>query len=199
MSKTIVLASNNAGKLAEIQALLAPLDYQLCTQSSLGVTEVAEPHPTFIENCLTKARHAAQYTSLATLSDDSGLCVPSLGGAPGVHSARYAGENTPAHRDQRNNAHLINQLHGSAERAAYYYCVMVYLRHADDPQPIMTEGFWHGMILDAPRGTQGFGYDPLFWLPELGKTAAELDVTAKNQLSHRGQALRHMIIRLGEE
>ncbi len=199
MNRTIVLASNNTGKLAEMQALLAPLDDQLCTQSSLGVTEVAEPHPTFIENCLTKARHAARHTGLAALADDSGLCVPALHGAPGVHSARYASENTSAQRDQRNNAHLINQLHGSTERAAYYYCVMVYLRHADDPQPIITEGIWHGMILDAPRGTQGFGYDPLFWLPELGKTAAELDVTTKNQLSHRGQALRRMIIRLGEE
>jgi len=190
----LVIASNNPGKLREISRILAPLGFEAVPQSAFNVPEAEEPHVTFIENCLTKARHAARLTGLPALADDSGICVDALGGAPGVYSARFAGE---PKSDQRNNEKLIAELAGHSNRRAHYYCVIVYLRHADDPQPIIAEGSWHGEIIDTPHGDGGFGYDPYFWLPELGKTGAELDADAKNGMSHRGQALRELVRRLG--
>jgi XTP/dITP diphosphohydrolase len=190
----LVIASNNPGKLREISRILAPLGFEAVPQAAFNVPEADEPYVTFIENCLTKARHAARLTGLPALADDSGICVDALGGAPGVYSARYAGE---PKSDQRNNEKLIADLAGHSNRRAHYYCVIVYLRHADDPQPIIAEGSWHGEIIDTPRGNGGFGYDPYFWLPELGKTGAELDADVKNGMSHRGQALRELVGRLG--
>lgn len=196
MQKTIVIASNNTGKLREIHRLLAPLGYDVQPQSHYNVPEVEEPHPTFIENCISKARHAAKLTGLPALADDSGICVTALGGAPGVHSARFAGE---PKSDQRNNTKLIAALADNPQREAYYYCVIVYLRHADDPQPLIAEGSWYGEIIDTPSGEDGFGYDPHFFIPQLNKTAAELSATEKDALSHRGQALAHLITQLGTQ
>jgi len=199
-----VLASSNPGKLREIEALLAPLDVEVVPQSRLGVADAEEPHVTFIENALAKARHASRYTGLAALADDSGLCVAALGGEPGVHSARLAGEPPPgaaagrAAQDARNNARLVQLLAGRDDRRAHYACVIVLLRHADDPQPIISEGSWAGEILAEPRGENGFGYDPHFFLPDLGKTAAELDPGQKNLLSHRANALRRLLAKLKE-
>ncbi|QDF99528.1 non-canonical purine NTP pyrophosphatase, RdgB/HAM1 family [Azoarcus sp. DD4] len=193
MSKRLVLASNNAKKAAEMQALLAPLGIEVVPQSALGVAEAEEPHATFVENALAKARHAAAATGLPAVADDSGLCVAALGGAPGVISARYAGE---PKSDARNNALLLERLAGAADRSAYFYSAVVLVRHADDPRPLIADGEWHGTILEAARGEGGFGYDPLFWLPELGQTAAELDAALKNTLSHRGAAMRHLLDRL---
>ena len=197
MRSKIVIASNNAGKISEIAALLTPLGFTLAAQAQYGVPEIAEPHPTFIENSIAKARHAARLTGLAALADDSGICVAALNGAPGVHSARYAdtaqSELNRHSTDQRNNAKLIDALTGITQRDAYYYCVIVYLRQADDPQPLIAEGRWHGQIIDVARGTQGFGYDPHFYLPHLHKTAAELGKTEKNAISHRGLALAKLV------
>ena len=190
MQRTVVLASNNAGKLAEFSSLLAPLGLELRKQSELGISEAEEPHATFVENALAKARHVVQLSGLPALSDDSGICVPALGGAPGVLSARYAGE---PKSDARNNQKLIQDLSAHEDKSAYYYCVLVYLRHADDPQPAIAEGRWDGEIIATPRGANGFGYDPHFWIASLNKTAAELSAEEKNQLSHRGQALRALI------
>lgn len=195
MQHTIVIASNNAGKLREINRLLSPLGFNVTPQSQYNVPETDEPHPTFIENCITKARHAARLTGLAAIADDSGICVTALDGAPGVYSARYAGE---PKSDQRNNAKLVTALTGIAQREAYYYCVMVYLRHANDPQPLIAEGRWHGEIIDDARGSDGFGYDPHFFIRELGKTAAELSPAQKDALSHRGQALAQLATQLGQ-
>ena len=191
--KKLVLASNNAGKLREFGALLAPLGIELLPQSAFGVGEAEEPHPTFVENALAKARHCARATGLPALADDSGLCVAALGGAPGVLSARYAGE---PKSDARNNAKLVADLAGHDDRRAHYVAVLALLRHADDPQPIVVEGEWHGEILAAPRGGNGFGYDPLFLVPELGCSSAELDPAEKNIRSHRGIAVRRLIERL---
>lgn len=199
MTRQVVLASGNAGKLREIEAWLAPLDYHAVAQSQLGVSETAEPHATFIENCLTKARHAARITGLPALADDSGLCVSALGGAPGVHSARYAGEAGPRLRDARNNQRLLAELAQCDQRAAWYYCVMVWLRHADDPQPLIGEGIWHGIILSEPAGDGGFGYDPLFFVPGFDRTAAQLTLEEKNTVSHRAQALRALFDRLAAQ
>ena len=190
MQLTVVLASNNAGKLAEFSSLLAPLGLELRKQSELGISEAEEPHVTFVENALAKARHVAQLSGMSALADDSGVCVPALGGAPGVLSARYAGE---PKSDARNNQKLIHDLSTHEDKSAYYYCVLVYLRHADDPQPVIAEGRWDGEIIATPRGENGFGYDPHFWIAALNKTAAELSAEEKNQLSHRGQALRALI------
>ena len=190
----LVLASNNPGKLREIQALL-PSSIEFVLQASLGIPEAEEPHPTFVENALAKARHASRAAHLPALADDSGLCVPALGGEPGVHSAYFAGrEGTREQRDARNNQRLLAEL--KEERKAYYYCVMVLVRHPEDPRPIIAEGLWHGEIARAPRGTGGFGYDPLFLVRELGKTAAELPADEKNRLSHRAIALRNFLKRL---
>ena len=190
MQRTVVLASNNAGKLAEFSSLLAPLGLELRKQSELGISEAEEPHVTFVENALAKARHVAQLSGMSALADDSGVCVPALGGAPGVLSARYAGD---PKSDARNNQKLIHDLSTHEDKSAYYYCVLVYLRHAQDPQPVIAEGRWDGEIIASPRGENGFGYDPHFWIAALNKTAAELSAEEKNQLSHRGQALRALI------
>jgi len=193
MTQQLILASNNQGKLTEFAQLLAPLGFSLRTQSELGIAEAEEPHATFIENALAKARHAARESKLSALADDSGICVPALGGAPGVFSARYAGE---PKSDAANNAKLVADLAAHADKSAYYYCALIYLRHADDPQPVIAEGRWEGEVIATPRGQGGFGYDAHFWLPTLGKTAAELTAQEKNQLSHRGQALRMLVNKL---
>jgi XTP/dITP diphosphohydrolase len=193
MTRTIVLASNNAGKLKEFSRMLAPIGFELRTQREFNVPEAEEPHPTFVENALAKARHAARLTGLPALADDSGVCANALGGAPGVLSARYAGE---PKSDARNNRKLIADLSPQADKSAYYYCVLVFVRHADDPQPLIAEGRWDGEIIAEARGQGGFGYDPHFLLPALGKTAAELSADEKNRLSHRGQALRVLVDKL---
>ncbi len=193
MFDTIVLASGNAGKLREFAALLAPLGITVRPQSDFDVPEADEPYASFVENALGKARHAAQHTGLPALADDSGLCVDALGGAPGIHSARYAGE---PKSDERNIERLIAELAGQDDRRARFVCVLALVRSADDPQPIIAEGEWHGRILDAPRGKHGFGYDPVFWLEDLQQSAAELDAALKNMLSHRGNACRHLLERV---
>lgn len=189
----LVLASNNAGKLRELSAMLAPLGIEVVTQGSLGVSEAEEPHPTFVENALAKARHAARETGLPALADDSGLCVSALGGKPGVLSARYAGE---PKSDLANNAKLIADLHGVDDRRAHFYSVIVLVRSADDPQPLIADGEWHGEIIEQARGDGGFGYDPHFFVPSLEQTAAELAPELKNTLSHRAAAMRHLLDRL---
>ena len=191
--KKLVLASGNAGKLREFGQLLAAFDFEVLPQSAFNVPEAEEPHVTFVENAIAKARHAARLTGLPALADDSGLCVSALGGAPGVFSARYAGE---PKSDARNNARLVAELAGVTDRRAHYVAVLVLMRHADDPQPIVTEGEWHGEIVDTPRGEGGFGYDPYVLIPELGKTVAELSHEDKNRRSHRGLALGQLIARL---
>jgi XTP/dITP diphosphohydrolase len=191
--KKLVLASNNAKKMKELNALLAPLGFEVIAQGELGIPEAEEPYCTFVENALAKARHAAQASGLPALADDSGLCVAALGGAPGVFSARYAGE---PKSDARNNAKLLVDLAGQSDRRAHFACVLVLVRSADDPQPIIAEGEWHGTILEAQRGADGFGYDPLFYVPTHCQTAAELDGAIKNRLSHRGQAMQKLIARL---
>ena len=193
MTQTLILASNNAGKLREFASLLEPLGLCIEAQGAHGVPEADEPHKTFVENAIEKARHASRLTGLPALADDSGVCVNALGGAPGVLSARYAGE---PKSDERNNARLVADLAPHADKSAYYYCVLVYVRHADDPQPVIADGRWNGLILDQPRGEGGFGYDPYFLLPALGLTAAELPAADKNRLSHRGQALRLLVEKL---
>lgn len=189
----IVLASNNAKKLKELSALLTPLGIQLIPQGELGVPEAEEPHHTFLENALAKARHAAQLTGLPALADDSGLCVKALGGAPGVQSARYGGE---PKSDARNNEKLLAALTGVADRRAHFVSLLVLVRHGDDPQPLVAEGEWHGEIIDQYRGEGGFGYDPLFYVPAEKATAAELSAEVKNRLSHRGQAMARLLERL---
>ena len=193
----LVLASGNPGKLREIGALLGPLAVELVPQAELGIPEAEEPHETFLENALAKARHASRASGLPALADDSGLCVEALDGEPGVHSAYFAGrEGDRQTRDARNNEKLILSL--KSERKAYYCCVMVFLQRAADPRPLVAEGLWHGEIARAPRGSSGFGYDPLFYLPGLRKTAAELDPMEKNRISHRGIALAKMVELLDE-
>ena len=193
MTKRLVLASGNLGKLAEFNRFLQPLGFDLCTQTELGISEAEEPYLTFIENALAKARHVARQSGLPALADDSGICVPVLGGAPGVQSARYAGE---PRSDHANNAKLVQALSSHTDKSAYYYCVLVFVRHAEDPQPVIAEGRWQGELITKPRGEGGFGYDPHFLLPALGKTAAELSAEQKNELSHRGQALRALMAKL---
>ena len=191
----LVLASSNAGKLAELRELLADSGLSLYAQSEFGVSDAVESGASFIENALLKARHASAATGLPALGDDSGLLVDALGGAPGLYSARYAGEHgdVPA-----NNALLLQRMAGvpAAERRAHFYCVLALLRSADDPQPIIAEGIWPGFILEAARGTQGFGYDPLFFDPAQQLGAAEMDPALKNRISHRGQALARLRDRL---
>ncbi len=190
--KQLVLASNNPGKLREIAALLAPLAVEVIPQSHLGIAEAEEPHDSFLDNALAKARHASRAGGLPVLADDSGLCVDALGGAPGVHSAYYAGrEGSREERDARNNAKLLACL-GDA-RMAHYACVMVLVRSADDPQPLVAQGIWRGEIARVPRGANGFGYDPLFFLAERGLTAAELPADEKNRISHRGRAAARLL------
>lgn len=193
IAKKVVLASGNPGKLREFAQLLATCDFEVLPQSAFNVPEADEPHCTFVENALAKARHAAQLTGMPALADDSGLCVSALGGAPGVYSARYAGE---PKSDERNNQQLIAALQGQSDRRAHYVAVLVFVRSADDPQPIVVEGEWHGEIIDTPRGAGGFGYDPYFLVPDLNQTAAEISAEEKNQRSHRGKALALLIKRL---
>jgi len=193
MTQRLILASNNAGKLKEFAQLLAPIGFELHPQGEFDVPEAEEPFGTFVENALAKARHASRLTGLPALADDSGVCVNALGGAPGVHSARFAGE---PKSDARNNEKLVADLAAHADKSAYYYCVLVYVRHADDPQPVIADGQWHGEIIDTPRGANGFGYDPHFLIPSLGKTTAELEPSVKNAHSHRGQALRALVEKL---
>ena len=188
--KSIVLASGNPGKKAEIEQLLAPFGTRVVTQVELGVTEAEEPFETFRENALAKARHVCFATRLPALADDSGLCVDALGGAPGVHSARYASE---PKSDQRNNEKLLAEMSSQDNRSARYVCVLVLMRGPGDTQPLVAEAEWHGEIARAPRGSGGFGYDPYFLVPERGKTAAELAPEEKNRISHRGQALQKLL------
>ena len=199
--KQLVVASSNPGKLREIAEPLAPLGIEIIPQARLGIADAEEPHGTFVENALAKARHASRQAELPALADDSGICVAALGGEPGVQSARFAGEppDTEAGRqgqDQRNNEKLVALLKDKEDRSAHYACVMVLVRHADDPEPVIAQGRWLGEVIDTPRGANGFGYDPYFYLPGLGKTAAELDPEQKNALSHRGKALRRLIAKL---
>ncbi|MBN3005954.1 RdgB/HAM1 family non-canonical purine NTP pyrophosphatase [Chromobacterium alkanivorans] len=193
MFDKLVMASNNAGKLKEFSSLLAPLGIQVIPQVELQVPECPEPHHTFLENALEKARHASRMTGLPALADDSGICVEALSGAPGVYSARYAGE---PKSDAANNAKLVAALQGEANRRAWYYCVLVLVRHADDPQPLVADGMWFGEVRDEAAGAGGFGYDPHFWLPQHGCSVAELDAAEKNRVSHRGQALQALLAKL---
>lgn len=194
--KRIVIASNNAGKIREIAAILAPLGVQPVPQSEFSVPEAEEPYPTFVENALTKARNAARHTGMPALADDSGICVEALGGAPGVLSARYAGE---PKSDERNNQKLVAALADQPNKRAYYYAALVLARHENDPQPLIAEGIWAGEVIAAPRGAGGFGYDPYFLLPQLGKTAAELAPEEKNKISHRALALQRLAALLREQ
>lgn len=194
----LVIASANKGKLRELSALLEPMDFEVHTQAEFGVPDVEETGTTFVENAIIKARNAAQHTGLAAVADDSGIEVDALDGAPGVYSARFSG---PDATDENNNALLIEKLRVVPEkqRSARYRAVIVYMRHAQDPSPIICEGSWEGRIILEPRGEGGFGYDPYFWLPTLGCTSAELSAEHKNAISHRGQALQKLSTRLRDE
>ena len=189
----LVLASNNAGKLREFQALLAPLNFEVIPQGQLGIPSCDEPFHTFVENALTKARHASAASGLPALADDSGICVQALDNRPGVYSARYAGE--PAN-EAANNQKLIAALQGASNRDAHYVCALVLVNSADDPEPLIVQTRWNGEIVDQAKGTNGFGYDPYFFLPEFQLTAAQLDPAQKNAVSHRGKALRELIAQL---
>ena len=191
--RRLVLASNNAKKLKELGTLLAPLGIELVPQEALNIPEAEEPFATFVENALAKARHAARLSGMPAIADDSGLCVRALGGAPGVLSARFAGE---PKSDERNNQLLLQKLLGQRDRTAHFVSLLVLVRHADDPQPIIAEGNWHGEILEAPRGEHGFGYDPLFWVPAANLSAAEMSPEAKNLCSHRAVAIQQLLARL---
>lgn len=191
--KKVVIASGNVGKLREFTALLAPFDFEAIPQAALGVSEAEEPHISFVENALAKARHAASATGLPALADDSGICAEALAGAPGVRSARYAGE--PAN-DARNNQKLIAALSVHTDHRAFYYCALVFVTHADDPHPLIATGEWHGEVIASARGEGGFGYDPHFYLPEHGCTAAELPADVKNRISHRGKAIQTLAEKL---
>jgi XTP/dITP diphosphohydrolase len=192
----LVLASNNAKKLTELQALLGPLGLSLITQGELGIPEAPEPHPSFVENALAKARHAAQISGMAALADDSGLCVDALGGAPGVVSARYATLFGRPKGDAENNAVLLEQLHAHEQRSARFVSVVVAVRSAQDPEPLIAMGRWPGQILREYRGTGGFGYDPLMFIPGLNASVAELSAELKNTHSHRAMACRELLVQM---
>lgn len=195
----VVLASGNAGKLRELQALLAPTGIELLAQRALGVSDADEPFGTFVENALAKARHASAATGLPSIADDSGVCVPALGGAPGVRSARFAADLDGGPKDDAaNNARLVRELAAHADRSAYYYCALVLVRSPDDPQPVIADGLWHGEIVAEPRGEGGFGYDPHFLIREHGLTVAQMDAEAKNRVSHRGLAMRALLAKLAD-
>lgn len=191
--KKLVLASNNIGKVHEFQELLAPFDFQVIPQGELGIPAAEEPHHTFVENALAKARHASAASGLPALADDSGICAHALGGAPGVYSARYAGEDG---NSDANNRKLITALSEKEDRGAHYVCALVLVNSPDDPEPLIVQTRWYGKIINEAKGSHGFGYDPYFLLPELDKTAAELEPSEKNRISHRGQALRELIAQL---
>ena len=193
MVQKLVLASNNAGKVREFQELLAPFHFQVIPQGELGIPAAEEPHHTFVENALAKARHASAASGLPALADDSGICAHALDGSPGVFSARYAGvegDNTA------NNQKLNTALQDKTDRGAHYVCALVMVNSANDPEPLIVQTRWYGEVINEARGAHGFGYDPYFFLPELGMTAAELEPTQKNLISHRGQALRELIAQL---
>ncbi|MEZ5661008.1 MAG: RdgB/HAM1 family non-canonical purine NTP pyrophosphatase [Burkholderiaceae bacterium] len=201
----VVLASSNAGKVREFARLLAPLRLSIVPQGELGIDAAEEPHPTFVENALAKARHASRASGLPALADDSGICVPALGGAPGVYSARFSAMRGGPAGDPANNDYLIQRLRELNPRfdddeicSAYYVCVLVWMRSADDPQPVIAEGIWWGRVVAQARGDHGFGYDPHFWLPDKGCTAAELDPDEKNRISHRAQAMQQLARRLAD-
>ncbi len=202
--KKLVLASSNPGKIREFGQMLNAFSIEIVPQSALGIADADEPHLTFVENALAKARHASRLSGLPAFADDSGICVAALGGEPGVHSARYAaganGESTGSSaregQDERNNRKLLLELEHHNDRRAHYYCVIVLVRHADDPEPLIAEGRWHGEVIAQSRGSNGFGYDPHFLIPALGRTAAELSPKEKNGVSHRGQALRALVAHL---
>jgi XTP/dITP diphosphohydrolase len=207
MPRQIVLASHNEGKVQELATLLRPLDIELLSQKQLGVAQAEEPHLTFIENALAKARHVAKATGLPALADDSGLCVSALQGEPGVHSARFAqmfhhgkierdGMAKPAKQDEANIALLLEKLASHTDRRAHYTCTLVFIRHARDPEPLFAQAHWHGEIATAARGQGGFGYDPIFYLPEMGKTVSELAPDFKNARSHRAQAFSLLLDQL---
>jgi XTP/dITP diphosphohydrolase len=193
MSRVVVLASNNAGKLKELHALLQPLGWQVHAQGDLGVGEADEPHPTFVENALAKARFASQHTGLAAIADDSGVVVDALHGAPGVISAHYAGF---PKSDAANNALLLKNMQGIANRSAHYFACVVFLRHALDPQPIIAQGVWQVELLHTPLGEGGFGYDPLFLDPAHGLSIAQMPAQLKNQISHRAKAMQQLLAQL---
>jgi XTP/dITP diphosphohydrolase len=203
--RKLVLASGNPGKLREFRQMLTPLGIEVVPQSELGVPAADEPHGTFVENALAKARLASRHTGMPAFADDSGICAEALGGEPGVRSARYAdGAPVGAHgeragQDRRNNEKLVAALHGQANHRAHYTCVIVLVRHPGDPEPLIAEGRWHGEVIESPRGAGGFGYDPHFLLPELGRTAAELPPDEKNAVSHRGKAMRRLVEMLRHE
>ena len=204
MISKIVLASNNAGKLVEFERLLAPLSIAVQAQSAFNVPDCDEPFHTFVENALHKARHTARHTGLPALADDSGVRVPALNGAPGVFSARYASLFIPVlnpdlDKDTQNNLQLIKNLRTVADKTAYYYCVLVLVRHADDPQPIICDGQWWGQVVDIPQGDNGFGYDPYFFVPTLNMTAAQMSKEQKNTISHRAIAVQALIKKLKGE
>ena len=189
----LVLASNSADKVREFQELLAPFQLQVIPQGELGIPSAEEPYLTFVENALAKARHASAASGLPALADDSGICVHALNGEPGVRSARYAGVNGD---NAANNQKLVATLQGKTDRGAHYACTLVMVNSADDPEPLIVQTRWYGQFIDEAKGTHGFGYDPHFFLPELGSTAAELEPAEKNLISHRGQALRELIAQL---
>ena len=193
MSQKIILASNNLGKIREFSELLAPLGFEVVPQSQFKIEAADEPFTTFVENALAKARHVSTVCGLPALADDSGICVHALGNEPGVISARYAG---PECNDAANNQKLIAQLQNQQNRAAHYVCALALIQSAHDPEPLIVQTRWHGEIIDSPRGSYGFGYDPYFLIKELGKTAAELEPAQKNKMSHRSQALRELITQL---
>jgi XTP/dITP diphosphohydrolase len=196
----LVAASSNPGKIREFREMLAPLGFDVIPQGELGIADAEEPHATFVENALAKARHACRSSGTWAFADDSGICVAALHGEPGVRSARYAecaGDAVDRDsQDARNNRKLIAALSGAADRRAHYYCVMVLVRHPDDPEPLIAEGRWHGEVIDQAHGSNGFGYDPYFFVPALARTAAELGPAEKNTVSHRGIALRQLVSKL---
>lgn len=196
MAKKIVLASSNLGKLAEFNALFGPLGIELISQQALGIAPAPEPYFTFVENALTKARQASTISGLPSLADDSGICVEALDGAPGIHSARFAG---PDATDTQNNEHLLRLMKNHTNKRARYVCALVFIRHPSDPEPIIASGSWNGEIIDSPRGANGFGYDPFFLLPDLGQTAAELPPALKNKISHRTLAMQELMLKISHE
>jgi len=191
--KKLVIASNNPGKLREFQQILSPLGFEVITQAQLGIGEAEEPHHTFVENAIAKARHVSRESGLPALADDSGICVNALHGLPGVISARFSGF---PKSDERNNRALLEAMKPHTDRRAHYYCVLVLMNSSGDPQPLIAEGEWHGEIAHQERGEGGFGYDPLFWLPELGKMSAELTHDEKHAISHRGRAMKVLLEKL---
>ena len=196
MAKKIVLASSNLGKLAEFNALFGPLGIELISQQALGIPPAPEPYLTFVENALTKARQASTISGLPSLADESGICVEALDGAPGIHSARFAG---PDATDTQNNEHLLHLMKNHTNKRARYVCALVFIRHPNDPEPIIASGSWNGEIIESPRGAYGFGYDPFFLLPDLGQTAAELLPALKNKISHRALAMQELILKISHE